>query len=100
MNIRHRISAPFALAIFACWFVAPAWAKDPPDKSEKAAVVEKEAAPTSREVTAILETKPTTPSECLGAAKVLVDLDRPDLAKASFEKSARRQAATSSNSSS
>ena len=30
---------------------------------------------------AILETKPTTPAECVRAAKILVDLGRPDVAK-------------------
>jgi hypothetical protein len=94
MNIRHRITARFVLAIFVCSLAALAWSQEPPDKAAKAnkpaaenaadkATVEKAkvAPPPSAEVTAVLETKPSTPSECVRAAKVLVDLNRPDLAK-------------------
>ncbi len=41
----------------------------------------KELPPESPAVTAVLETKPATPVECMRAARVLVDLGRPDLAK-------------------
>ncbi|MBN2578540.1 MAG: hypothetical protein JXB10_06065 [Pirellulales bacterium] len=37
-------------------------------------------------VAAILATRPTTPAECLRAAKVLADLERPDLAKPLLKK--------------
>ncbi len=35
----------------------------------------------SREVDALLQTKPTTAAECFQAAKILAELDRPELAK-------------------
>jgi hypothetical protein len=89
--------ARFVFAIFVGLLVVSAWAQNPPDKppaenrakgpaGSKAAPAEKEAAPPTLDVTAILETKPTTPSECLRAAKVLADLKRPDLAKELLKK--------------
>lgn len=47
----------------------------------KKADAEKKAVPDDPAVAAILETKPTTPAECFGAAKTLADLGRLDLAK-------------------
>jgi hypothetical protein len=86
MNIRRRIFARFAFAIFVCSLVVPAGAQDRPGRAAKAAPAEKETVPTSLEVAAVLETKPTTPSECLRAAKVLADLKQPDLAKGFLKK--------------
>ncbi len=52
---------------------APAAAKEAP--------AAKEATPMTGAVAAVMETKPTTPVECVRAAKVLMDLGRADLAK-------------------
>jgi hypothetical protein len=46
----------------------------------------KAAIPDEPAVAAILETKPTTPEECVRAAKILVDLNRADLAKSFLAK--------------
>ncbi len=42
--------------------------------------------PTDSAVAAVLATKPTTPAECIRAAKILSDLKRPDLAKPLLKK--------------
>ena len=71
--------------------VAPAWAQqpkpkpqpDPPAAEKKPA---DEATPEDPAVAAILATKPTTPAECIRAAKILADLGRADLAKALLKK--------------
>ena len=47
---------------------------------------EVEAAPEDPAVAAILATKPTTPAECVRAAKTLADLGHPDVAKQLLKK--------------
>jgi hypothetical protein len=61
-------------AAMAAALANPAWAQDQP------------AAPDDPAVAAILETKPSTPGECVRAAKILSDLKRPDLAKQFLQK--------------
>ncbi len=55
------------------------------DKTAKTAA-EEPAVPEDPAAAAILETKPSTPSECVRAAKILSDLKRPDLAKKFLQK--------------
>ena len=57
----------------------PVWTQEPPAADEPAAVSVPE--PEEPAVAAILATKPSTPLELVRAAKILADLDRPDLAK-------------------
>ncbi len=61
--------------VFSLVVVAPAVAQGPAARSPVDAPLP------SREVEALLQTKPTTASECFQAAKVLVELERLDLAK-------------------
>ncbi len=61
--------------VFSLVVVAPAVAQGP------AAHPALDAPLPSREVEALLQTKPTTASECFQAAKILVELERLDLAK-------------------
>ncbi|MDZ7616651.1 MAG: hypothetical protein U1E05_06585, partial [Patescibacteria group bacterium] len=65
----------FSLVVAGPDAVAPAFAQ------RSAASPAIDAPLPSREVEALLQTKPTTAAECFQAAKVLVNLERPDLAK-------------------
>ena len=90
MNSGFRTLLSFA-AMALMLLVAPAWAQqpkpkpqpDPPAAEKKPA---DEATPEDPAVAAILATKPTTPAECIRAAKILADLGRADLAKALLKK--------------
>jgi CheY-like chemotaxis protein len=114
MKICCRTICGFAVALAACALVVPALAQDeepkaekpekpkkPEKKPEKKPVVGKadknkkggdkaeeaeEAKPDTPAAAAILATHPTTPSECVRAAKTLTDLGRPDLAKPLLKK--------------
>lgn len=106
MSNCYRVITLFVLAILLGPFSLPGWAQPPPPKASKAdkspvkkaerktAAEKREAAPAAKEsaterpsapespaVAAVLQTKPTAPLECVRAARVLVDLGRPDLAK-------------------
>ena len=62
-------------------------AKAPAEKTAgKAAESVELPPPEDPAVQAVLESKPTTPAECVRAAKVLADLQRPDLAKILLKK--------------
>ena len=79
------------LAILALLLSVPALAQEPkptPPKPPKPAAKQpaKEAPPEDPAVAAVLETKPTTPAECVRAAKILADLGRADLAKGLLKK--------------
>ena len=115
MNICHRAISWSVFATLACSLAAPAWAQQPKAKAPKAEKPAAKAAAKAAEqpdakapavvdmqpedpaVAAILATKPTTPAECVRAAKTLADLGRPDVAKQFLEESARRQARSRSN---
>ncbi|HEY2838601.1 MAG TPA: hypothetical protein VGJ26_05615 [Pirellulales bacterium] len=64
-----------ALAFFGLTLIGPV-AAQPPAKAPQPAPP-----PTDPVVQALLATKPTTPSELLQAAKILVDLEYPDIAR-------------------
>ena len=63
----------------------PAAAKEEKKSDNEKALSEKPP-PENPAVAAILETKPTTPEECVRAAKLLFDFDRADLAKGFLKK--------------
>ncbi len=98
MHYHRRNVVSLASALLVCWLVAPALSqekkeKKAPPKIEKPAAdakadPAKEKTPLldSPAVAAILETKPVTPLECVKAAKILVDLNRDDLAKSFLKK--------------
>lgn len=61
-------------------------AQTPAKKSEKKPADAESTLPETPAVAAILATHPTTPSECIRAAKTLADFDRPDLARPLLKK--------------
>ena len=65
--------------ILVCVASLPAVAQQPANEPS-------EAAPKDTAVAAILATKPTTPAECVRAAKILFELGRPELAKPFLKK--------------
>ncbi len=92
MNDILRILYLITIVLLAAALGNPAWAQGPSLKQTKprsaagAIEVEEPLAPEDPAVAAILETKPTTPGECVRAAKILSDLKRPDLAKQFLQK--------------
>ena len=97
MKFRHRAIASLVIAALACSIAASVRAQAPKakvPKAEKPAAAKPAKKPAAKEpaeeetfvpedtaVAAILATKPTTPAECVRAAKTLVDLGHPDVAK-------------------
>ncbi len=77
-----RIAATILTATVGCW---PALAASQPNSPKPLAAEQSPAAeavaPTDPAVAAILAATPTTPSECVQAAKTLVDLGHVDVAK-------------------
>lgn len=83
MRYRHLAWIPLLIAL-AAMSVLPARGQGPAPEEEPAAEAPAEMAPMRPDdpaVEAILATQPTTPAELVRAAKILADLDRPDLAK-------------------
>ncbi len=78
MDYCHRICSSLLIALLLTIAAGPAWAQD-----EAAMKVPQ---PEDPGVAAILATNPTTLSERVRAAKILADLDRPDLAKGFLQK--------------
>ncbi|HUT90087.1 MAG TPA: hypothetical protein VMY37_11360 [Thermoguttaceae bacterium] len=81
MDNRYRISAALLIALIVTTGWEVVWAQEPPaaEKPEpEGAVMEKRESPA---VEAILATRPSTPRELVRSAKILADLERPDLAK-------------------
>jgi hypothetical protein len=73
------------IGVLLCCAV-PSWAVDPRPAAADPPPAEKPAPPENSSVDAILGTLPTTPAECLRAAKILADNERPDLAKQFLKK--------------
>jgi HEAT repeat protein len=65
---------------------ADAPARDDSKKSDVDKILADKTPPENPAVTAIVATKPTTPEECVRAAKILFDFDRADLAKGFLKK--------------
>jgi CheY-like chemotaxis protein len=78
MNIRHPIIPWLAACGVLCVLATPVWAQEP---DAEASPAEAELTSDNPAVDAILATQPTTPSECIQAAKILTDLGDPDMAK-------------------
>jgi hypothetical protein len=68
------------LIVFSTGAAEPAATADKPPAAQEPTL------PDNPAVAAILQTKPTTPSECLRAAKIFSELERPDLAKPFLKK--------------
>jgi len=96
MGDRHRLSIWFSLALSVWALAAVAWAAQAPqgksgatDEGAKGAA-EKVELPSvtvpDPAVEAILETKPSTPSELVRAGKALAGFRRPDLAREHFKR--------------
>ncbi len=94
----HKLIVALCVAALACASSATAQApKTKPPKAEGAAAKEGKTTnldkilaettpPEDPAVATILESKPTTPEECMRAATALFDFDRPDLAKGFLKK--------------
>jgi len=81
MDNRYRISAALLIALMVTTGWEVVWAQEPPEAEEPEpddAIMEKRDSPA---VEAILATGPSTPAELVRSAKILADLERPDLAK-------------------
>ncbi len=99
---KWRIRSLLTLILLVTASANLSWAQNPklkavdpaPDSPAAAATADKTAKTDAEEpappedpaVAAILETKPSTPAECLRAAKILSDLKQPDLAKKFLQK--------------
>jgi hypothetical protein len=103
MNIHQHVVRLLAIAILVGLFFSPTWAqeaKPKPEKPKPPATAKPEKKPDAKQppaepevpppedaaVVAILATKPTTPAECILAAKRLVDLGHADVAKSLLKK--------------
>jgi len=96
-NVCRFLAATVLVALVASASTGPIRAQDDEAAPEKAAPSKPGAKPQGkkppaipvledRTVEAVLDTKPTTPSECARAAKILADLDRPDLARSFLQR--------------
>lgn len=83
MNCRHPIIVHLAAALLLCVSAVPGWSQE---EDEETAQALKELKSENPAVDAILATRPTTPSECIRAAKILIDLGDPDMAKVFVKK--------------
>lgn len=96
MNGKWRFGLWSIVALFVIALCNLGWAQNQTPKADKPAAdvadktekndSEETAVPEDSAVAAILETKPSTPTECIRAAKILSDLKRPDLAKQFLQK--------------
>jgi len=88
MTFLHQTVKWIAIAFGLCGCVLPAFCQDPPAPQSAAppTLQGRISTPESRAVEAVLETRPATPIECVRAAWVLAELNRPDLAKEFLKK--------------
>jgi hypothetical protein len=94
MNYYRQVIVSFAIVGVLCPFVSPVLAQEAKPKPPKAAKEKPGAKPAEMEVlapedpavAAIMATRPTTPAECVRAAKTLSDLGHADVAKPLLKK--------------
>jgi len=81
MGTDYRFLTWLLITFFTSAVVGPAWSQEADKEAEEEATEIVVREPDSPAVAAVLATNPTTPAEMTRVAKILSDLERPDLAR-------------------